>query len=173
MPSVTKAERYLRKTKIAVMVRQGLGTAQIKATCEKQLHWKMPARTLGRYLHEIARDMRDAYEADLKDQVALQLARYTDLFQAASAKQNLDQQLRVLQRIDRLLGLQAPQKRIIQGGPDGSPPVRLEVVQALRLMSQEERDEYRRMMGRIEELGTNESAVRQIGPAAEEDVIDV
>ena len=171
MGRITKAERALRKRKIGALVRQGLSFNEIQKICEKQLHWRMPRSNLSRYLAQIAQAHRDALASEHLDHVALQLARYNDLYQQAAAKQDRHEARLILKDIDALLGLKAPLKRVIQGGGDGSPPVRLEVVQALRQMSQAERDEYRRMMARVEELGQGEKLpTLQIGPPSEEEI---
>jgi hypothetical protein len=172
MARIPKAERALRKRKIATLVRQGLSFTEIQQTCEKQLHWRMPRSNLSRYLAQIAQAHRDALAAEHLDHVALQLARYNDLYQQASAKGDRHEARLILRDIDALLGLKAPQKRIISGNAEGAP-VRLEAVQALRQMSQAERDEYRRMMARVEELGTAaKPPTLQIGPPSEEEIDD-
>ena len=57
-----------------------------------------------------------------------QLARYNDLYQRRRPNKTSQGAL-ILKDIDKLLGLKAPLKRIIQGGGDVQPPVRLEIVQ--------------------------------------------
>lgn len=174
MARITNAVRNMRKRRIATLVRQNLTVVEIRDACEKQFGWRIPRRTLERMLHEIAQEHHDALSREHTDHVAMALARYNDLFQQASAKGDRREARLIEKDIVALMGLQAPQKRIIQGGGDGSPPVRLEVVQALRQMSQEERDEYRRMMARIDELGgpRDKPAVLEIGPPSDEEVGD-
>ena len=171
MGRITKAERALRKRKIGALVRQGLRFNEIQEICEKQLHWRMPHSNLSRYLAQIAQAHRDALASEHLDHVALQLARYNDLYQQASAKQDRHEMRLMLEGYRCLAGAEGTAEARHQGGGGGSPPVRLEVVQALRQMSQAERDEYRRMMARVEELGQGEKQpTLQIGPPSEEEI---